>query len=436
MEYGTIALSSTLAAGMLMLVLPRKWVLVPLFIVAFSLPLAQQVIILGLNFPMTRLLILFGLARLIVQPPKNWRLDAIGKGMILWILSAVIAYTLLWQSTNAFVNRLGFAYDAFGLFLLVTGFVDGFADIERVIKVFVFIAAALAFAMLVERATGQNAFSVFGGVPRFTVIRDDRFRCQGAFLHPIMAGTFGASLLPLFVSLGWGRKNKLLALIGIGAATIITITSASSGPAMSYLAAIIGFCAWPLRKRMRTVRWGILFTLVGLHLVMKAPVWALIARVGVVSGSTGYHRFYLVDQFINRFGEWWLVGTRSTTLWGESFMGLQDVTNQYVRIGVDGGFVTLVLFLVVVGLCFRGVGRTRKIFGDQPDMQKLCWAIGVSLFVHIVSFMSVSYFDQIIVVWYALLAMISRMTCLSEDLVTSAKEKRVHLHAMRFAALR
>lgn len=37
----------------------------------------------------------------------------------------------------------------------------------------------------------------------------------------------------------------------------------------------------------------------------------------------------------------------------------------------------------------------------------MIWSLGVSLFIHAVSFLSVSYFDQMIVFWYLLLAMIS-----------------------------
>ena len=35
------------------------------------------------------------------------------------------------------------------------------------------------------------------------------------------------------------------------------------------------------------------------------------------------------------------------------------------------------------------------------------WALGSALFAHVVSFFGISYFDQTIVAWYALLAMIS-----------------------------
>ena len=82
----------------------------------------------------------------------------------------------------------------------------------------------------------------------------------------------------------------------------------------------------------------------------KAPARALLNRIDIVGGSTGYHRYILVDEFIRRFGEWMLVGTKTTVTWG---LGLFDLTNQYVVVGVDGGILSLTLFLVVIFMLFR-----------------------------------------------------------------------------------
>ena len=45
-----------------------------------------------------------------------------------------------------------------------------------------------------------------------------------------------------------------------------------------------------------------------LHFVMNHGIWHLIARIDLVGGSTGYHRFHLIDKAIAHFGERWLVG--------------------------------------------------------------------------------------------------------------------------------
>lgn len=341
----------------------------------------------------------------------------------MWVLAAIITYTILWQTSDALVNRLGFAFDALGIYFLIRGLVKDPVDIERVIKIWACISIFVAAAMLVEWQTGRNLFSVFGGVPQFTEVRMGRRRCEGAFLHPINAGIFGASLFPLFVSLYWSaRKHKGLAVFGAAAATIITITSASAGPLMAYLAGIAALLMWPLRKSMRAVRWGILFTITGLQIVMKSPVWSLIGRADIVSGNTAYHREVLIDQFVSRFHEWWLLGTKSTAGWSANFLDPTDLTNQYIAVGVQGGLLTLVLFVVVIALCFQAVGRARKAFETQPTMGKLSWAFGAALFAHIVAFLGTSYWDQLIFVWYSTLALISALSNISGGLESRPNE--------------
>jgi hypothetical protein len=419
MGYEQVAWLVTGLAGVFMILLPRKWAIVPFFVVAFFIPLAERIVIFGLVFPMMRLLIIVGFARLWASNlaasspvPQATGLNAIDKAMMLWMLSTVVTYSLLWQTTGAFVNRLGVAFDVLGIYFLVKGFVVDVEGVERVLRTFACIAVLVAVFMLIEQRTGRNGFFVFGGVPEFTEVREGRLRAQGAFMHPIMAGAFGAALFPLFFALAWGRR-KALALCGMAAAIVITITSASSTPLMGLVTGIIGLCLWPFRKRMRLIRWGMLFALIVLQVVMKAPVWALIGRLDVVGGSTGYHRQFLMDQFFDRVSEWWLVGTRSTEEWGPTFLVMHDVTNEFIRIAVDGGLLTLILFIVVIALCFRNVGRARAAFGKNPAMERLAWAFGASLAVHLAAFMGSSYFDQMIVLWYSSIAFIATLTNVS-----------------------
>ncbi|MFQ5631089.1 MAG: hypothetical protein ACE5I1_20135, partial [bacterium] len=401
-----VAIVVLLIAGMLTIALPRRYALIPFLVAAIFIPMQQRIVIATLDFTTLRILVLFGWTRLVMRHEYHGlRFNSIDLVMILWVVARTVSYLLLWQTTDALIYRLGGAFDAFGIYFLIRHLVRDFKDIETIIKALAIICIPLALAMLVERITGRNALAVFGGVPEMTIIRDGRLRSQGAFKHPILAGTFGATLLPLFLSL-WFRDHQArkLAVVGALAATIITVSTASSGPAIAFIVGIAGMMMWLFRRGMSVILWGSACTLIGLHLVMKAPVWALLWRFSVFGASTGYHRYVLVDQFIRRFNEWWLVGTKSHADWG---FYLFDVTNQYVRVGVDGGFMTLLLFITAIILCFKGLGRALKFSHNQPATQMCLWALGASLFAHILSFMSVSYFDQIIVIWYMLLAVIS-----------------------------
>jgi hypothetical protein len=289
------------------------------------------------------------------------------------------------------------------------------------------ISVPLAVAMIIEKATGRNFFSIFGGVPEFTVIRDGKLRCQGAFSHPILTGTFGATSMPFMLAL-WVQSSgmKLVAILGIISATIITIASASSGPALAYLIVIIGIAMWQIRDHMRIFRWSLLLTLIALHVVMKAPVWALIGKISEVVGGTGWHRVALIDTAISHFGEWWMLGTDYTRHWMPTGVSWSenhaDITNQFIRVGINGGVLSLILFITVIVYCFKNIGlKLVEIGSTELPIKFAIWCMGVSLVGHVASFISVSYFDQIVVFWYLLLALITTVSTIPVETLFSNK---------------
>ncbi len=414
-----IAFFFTIVSSVLILVLPRRSALLPLIFALVFIPLQQRVVIASLDFFILRILILFGWARVVTRSEyRSVTLNALDKAVILWVISGTIAYSLLWHTGTAFINRLGISFDILGIYFLVRFLVRDFDDITWVIKTFALVSIPVALAMLIERQTGRNLFSIFGGVPEFTTIRDGSFRCQGAFSHAITAGTFGATLFPLFVGLKWRSGAGLMMWAGMISAAIITVNSSSSGPAIAFAGAVIALLLWRMRDRMRAVRWGVVITLVTLHIVMKAPVWALVMKIKVFGASTAYHRYNLIDKFLGNFTEWFLIGIKSTAGWGYY---LYDVTNYFIRIGVDGGLATLLIFIAVLAYSFKGVGMAVKTLSRDYD-KKFVWALGAALFAHMVSFMGVSYFDQIKFVFYIMLAIISVARSLTE---ACAREKAI-----------
>src|SRR5208282_1080478 len=284
-----------------------------------------------------------------------------------------------------------------------------------------------------EMATGHNPYAVLEGAQASfydtLMQRADRFRATGCFAHPILAGTFGAILIPLFVLL-WreGRKNRTLALVGIVSATVITVTSNSSTPVLAYAAGVLALCLWPVRGWMRSIRWGIALTIVALHLVMKAPVWHLIARIDISGGSSSYHRFMLVDECIRHFGDWWFVGVKSTADWG---WDMWDTANQYVSICDNSGLLPFILFLATIVFGFKYLGRARKLV-ENKKQQSFLWALGAALFANAVAFFGISYVDQTQVVWYSLLAAISATALAIPKRVSAAGPPRTRSQADRW----
>jgi hypothetical protein len=394
-----------LLMGLLMLVLPRRYALFPVIAMVCYMTMGQRLIVFGLNFTLIRVLLLFAFVRVVARGEMQiGGFGAIDRIVVWWVLSSVLTYSLLWKTGEAFVNRLGLAYDALGLYFIFRMLVRDLDDMRRATHQFAWLVIPLAVCMLIEKATGRNPFVAFGGLPPETLVREGVLRCQGPFAHPILAGAFAGALLPLFAGL-WQQKSRLLALLGILSACSIAATAGSSGPLMAAAVGVIGMCLWPLRRHMRNVRWALGLSLLVLHVAMAAPIWFLLARVSIFDGSTGYHRAILIDHAVRNLSEWWLFGTRSTAHWGYYMF---DVTNQYVLIGVQGGLITLILFLAIMVRCFGAVGRTMRNWTEKnPEAEKFAWALGASLLVHAINYISVPYFDQNIVNWYLLLAMIA-----------------------------
>lgn len=396
-------LAAIFLVALTVLILNRRYVLVPLLAAAIFVPLEQRIAIEGINFNIIRILILLGWLRIIIRREYQlMTLSTIDIVFVGWVVIKVFAFNILWQAWTPFVNIMGFAFDALGLYFLFRCTIIDFDEFKTAVRILSFISIILAGFMVLEQQTGVNVFSVFGGVPAITAVREGVLRSQGAFAHPICAGMFGATLMPVFLSLWW-QDSRWHASVAVLSALIIVMTSGSSAPILTLAAGTVALIAWRFRSFLPQIRWAIVLALVGLHIVMKAPVWALIGRVGLVGGSSGYHRYALVDNFIRRFNEWWLFGTYDTAHWGYN---MDDMVNQYVGEGTQGGFLTLMLFIAIIYLCFRTIGRLAKAL-ENRSTQLMLWSLGSSLFAHVVGFFGIAYWDQQKVIWYILLAVIS-----------------------------
>ncbi len=407
------ALVAMFVAIILILVLPRKYVVMVFLLSAFLIPLSQEIVVARVHLFVFRILILFGWVRILWMKLSSQTniisggFNSLDKAFTLWAICRASAFMLLYQEKGAVIYQCGFLWDVFGTYFLLRFLVRNYRDIYRVLTAFAVVAAIVAVGMLNEKLRSQNLFRLLGGLPVVPSIRWGSIRAQGPFAHAILAGTFGATLLPLFLWLWKSGEARLLCMIGVIGSTVITLTSASSTPLVAYAAGIVAILFWPLRKQMQPFRWGIAIALVGLQLVMKAPVWFLITRANLVSSSSGYHRAMLVDQFVRHFGDWWLLGTNANQNWG---FEMWDLSNQFVAEGQTGGLATLVCFIAMISISFGRIGAARKTIEGDSKKEWFLWLLGAALFAHIVGFFGISYFDQTKISWLALLAMISAAT--------------------------
>lgn len=404
-----------LVAGVLMCVLPRRNAIVPFLVASILIPMDQVLLIGPMHFQMLRLLVLFGAVRIFKDRNKSQYkifsggLNKIDLSVILLTVFTALNGILLFKESGAVIFQLGNLYTVFGIYFLLRFLIRDDDDIVCMIRTLACIAAFVAVIMAWEIKTGHNPYyAMLGGANSSSYAdlmqRDDRFRAMGCFGHPILAGTFGAILVPLFVLL-WrrGKKDRVVAAVGIVSSTIIVLTSNSSTPVLAYAGGVFAIFLWPIRRWMRVVRWSIVFLVVSLHMVMKAPVWHLISRIDISGGSSGYHRYMLIDQCIRHFSDWWLIGVKSTYDWG---WDMWDTANQYVSTCDASGLLPFLLFLATIVYGFKYLGKARKVVRDKKK-QLFLWAMGACLFANVVSFVGISYWDQTEVVWYGLLAAIS-----------------------------
>jgi len=404
-----LGLAAVAVLGFAMLLLPRRYAIVPMIVMACFLGPAQRIVVLTLDFNLLRVMVLFGWLRVLLRgETRDFQFKSLDALILLWALSGLMAMTLLHGTFAALINRLGFMFDAAGMYFLFRTLVRDWKDIDAIAASVVIISIPVALAFLVEKSTGRNMFAIFGGVPEYTNVRNGVRRCQGAFAHPILAGSFWAALMPFIAAL-WFRADwrRVLASIGMVTSTSIILTCGSTTPVAALALGAAAMTLYPLRAHLVWFRWGAAAALVLLHIAMATPVWHLLTRIDLASGSNGWYRYKLIDDFITHFGEWWLLGTRSTAHWWQ--WGTNDITNQYVLEGVTGGLLTLALFIATIVVAFRGVGRFESQALHRRARRMMAWSLGVSLFIHCVIFVGVSYFGQSMLLWYLTLAMIGSL---------------------------
>ena len=403
-----IGLMAVILLGIATLIVPRRYAIVPILVVACLISPGQRIMAATLDFNMLRVMILFGWIRIFMTGEARgfkWRsLDIL---VVLWTLSGTAILMLREGTLASLIYRFGLMYDACGMYFLFRLLIRSWSDVEVIITSAAVISVPVAAFFLLEQATGRNVFAIFGGVSEITVVRDGRLRCRGPFAHPIYAGCFWAALMPMIGALWFkAHPKRWLAPVGLLASMVVILTTSSATPISAMMVAIIGAALYPLRRYVSWMRWATVFGLVGLHLAMIQPVWHLLARINLVGGA-GWYRYKLIDEFINRFHEWWLLGSSNYEEWWE--YGFEAVTNQYVLEAVQGGLLTLLLFITIIVCGFQGVGRVIRSAADDRFSRYASWAVGASLLVHCAAFIGVAYFGQVYVVWYLGLSIIGSM---------------------------
>jgi hypothetical protein len=397
-------------AIVLLLVLPRHKAITVFLLSFFTIPVGQVVMIGSLHFTVLRILIIAGLIRRATYRASSSEgkypggFNPVDRMVVLWSVSAAVIVCLQWMNMGMLIHQLGDFLDVLGGYLVVRFLIPDREAIRRTIRTLAIVCVIQGAFMLNEQISHVNLFGFIGG-PALT-IREGKIRSQGV-MGCIYAGAFSGALIPLFVWLCTQRKHRALGLVGLAGATVMVFTSNSSTSVLALGGSLLGLAFWPLRKQMHLVRWGLVSTLVGLHLVMKAPVWALIARIDLTGSSSGDHRYHLVDSCIRHFSDWWLLGYKYYNLWGWEAW---DTCNQFVDVALHGGLVTLVAYITIYSRSFGALGKARKETSGDRAQEWFLWSLGCTLFATVVASFGINFMLVLHMLLFLLLAFISVAT--------------------------
>lgn len=292
--------------------------------------------------------------RLPFRPADLWLF-----GGVTWMVVSFVAFYGIGEG----ISRGGaLAFDVIAPYLIVRVCIRDFQDLRRFLVIFapgLFLAGA---SMMIESVTHRQfvrpmASAIFGPLPYFengqaassakdfNVIRLGLLRATGPFSHPILAGLFVGSFLPLFFNSGLRKWPYVIGLI----ASLFAIFSVSSAAFLSFIitGVLLGY-EW-LQDRLRGIGWKFFIFSISAFLLLvdnasQNGVMPIIIRY-TLDPATGWFR-----QLI------WEYGTRSMDKHPWFGIGFTDyerlpwminsIDNHWLLLGVRHGYIAPICFFM------------------------------------------------------------------------------------------
>jgi hypothetical protein len=372
----------------------------------------SALIIGGQTFFATRILTLAGMVRVLLRKEYSFRSRNKGDRIIFW-LYGYSTLILLLRSDGPAAYRVAKFLDAFSGYIVFRGLIKDLDDVKSMLLGVAIMMVPYAGMVGVEFLTHKSPFTYLGGQAHGW-IRGDRVRCFGSFRHPSIMGSLGVTFFPMFFALLWDIRARSVALVGLIACLATVVFSNSGGPLSSFMVGVVGWSLWLIRTRMQLFRRCMLALVLLLALIMKAPIWYLIAKLSSVTGGTGWHRSYLIDIAMRQIDKWGLFGmsleqTRYWFAYRLAATGTADITNQFISFGLSAGVAALILFVYYFVWAFSECGkagwRLRLENEGAPTLdERLIWGFAVMITVHMFNLLGITYFDQFYVIWFLQLA--------------------------------
>ncbi|MDQ8201101.1 hypothetical protein QEH56_23245 [Pelagicoccus enzymogenes] len=396
------ALAITIALVVVQFRIKKEWAFVPLLVAAVHTSHIPNIA----DFTTARILIVAGLLRAIFSGEKVVRLDdSIDKTMVAMcclIFTSSVAHDF--QFGNPYKYRTGLILNLLGSYYYGRYYISDVKCFKNLCSAIPWVLIPLAVFMTFESVSGSNPYAFVGARLTTSIQRLGEIRAGGPFGTPILAGTVGAVNIGVCVIL-W-RDNRKLAIAGLFACFTIMVTSHSSTPlgAAFILCAVIA--VWKHRHKAAHFIWLSGFALLVLHFIKERPIWYLIALVDLVGGSTGWHRSKLIDQAVANIGDWWLAGTDYTANWMPYKLPTNpnhcDLTNYFIHLGVIAGIpAAACLLYILYSATKRALPRAQE---DSGEYNFLMWCVIATIITHSITFLTISYYDQIYIFFYLLIA--------------------------------
>ena len=241
-------------------------------------------------------------------------------------------------------------------------------------------------------------------------IRDGEIRATGSFSHAILFGSFAAALIPfLWANYKYrGSKKDLLAVL---TCIFFIFFCSSSGPLVCLAGVLFFTWFFKYKQYSKLLARAMFLGAVFIHVVRESPIWHFIyVRISIKASSTGHYRYMLTEAAAKEFKNWWLLGYGDVgpawhlKYWPWTHAPFTDMTNHYLLVGVRGGAVAMIIFMLT---CYKSVSALGRYSLSQKadSAQFLWWAIMVMMIAHCITFLSVAYFGQITMLLYLTMAM-------------------------------
>jgi hypothetical protein len=381
------------------------------------LPQQQSLDIGGLTITALRMIEVIGFVRICLRgETRGLALNRIDKAFFATYAYAGIVFLL--RSSVAQAETVGWACDTMLCYLVFRCLIRSDEDLRGLLRSMAILMVPYVALLTIEMATGTNPFSALGTWTSWVELREGRVRAMGSFRNPSLLGTFGACFLPLYVALLREKSGRRLAVLGASCCAYIVYAANSGGPISAMGAGLLGCLLWRSRRHMRLLRITAGLALVGLAMVMQAPIWSLLERMSFITGGSGWHRAHLITMAWQDFDKWWPAGMplSETTPWFPYTLGITgtaDITNAFVDFGLKAGVAAIVIFVYLLSTAFGAIGRQiPAVDADDRSAARSCmlWALGSALAAHVVTWFGITYFDQTFVWWVIHIAAISSLT--------------------------